>query len=143
MPTAQHVVTYSSRERNDQIIAVVEPERLGLRLDRPTVLAEPGNTATVTIEVRRGEGLKGPAKIDVEIPRGVKGVSASPATIAVDADSGALKLKFSSDARGPFPSPITIARNSHGRRQTNHCRADVATRAQTLSRLAILVILIS
>ena len=41
----EHVVTYSSREQNDQVIAVVEPERLGLRLDRPTVLVEPGKTA--------------------------------------------------------------------------------------------------
>ena len=69
----EHVVTYSSREQNDQVIAVVEPERLGLRLDRPTVLVEPGKSAECKFDVRRGDGLTGPATVDVVIPRGHQG----------------------------------------------------------------------
>jgi hypothetical protein len=104
----EHVVTYSSREQNDQIIAVVEPERLGLRIDRPTVLAGPGKTAEVRLDVRRGEGLKGEAKIEVLIPRGVTGVSADSGSIGVGDQTATLKLRFGPDARGPFPSPLTI-----------------------------------
>jgi hypothetical protein len=104
----QHVVTYSSREQNDQVIAVVEPERLGLRLDRPTLLAELGKTATVRVSIRRGEGVGGPAVIDVLIPRSVKGVSTDSARIAAGAESGSLILRFADDARGPFPAPLTI-----------------------------------
>ena len=81
---------------------------MGLRLDRPTVLAEPGKTAEVELDPRRGDGLKGPATIEVEIPRGVKGVSVQPLTIAADMKTGALKLQFAADAHGPFPSPLTI-----------------------------------
>jgi hypothetical protein len=104
----EHVVTYSSREQNDQIIAVVEPERLGLRLDRPTVLAERGKTAEVTLDLRLGERLKGDAKIEVVIPRGVTGVSAESVSISAGAQTATLKLRFGPDARGPFPSPVTI-----------------------------------
>jgi hypothetical protein len=101
----EHVVTYSSREQNDQIIAVVEPERLGLRLDRPTILVEPGKTTEVRVEVRRGEGLKGDATVELVLPK-VKGVSGESVKIA--GDSGVLKLVFGPDARGPFTMPLTV-----------------------------------
>jgi hypothetical protein len=103
----EHVVTYSSREQNDQVIAVVEPERLGLRLDRPTVLVEPGKTADVKFEVRRGDGLLGAATVEVVVPRSVKGVSAEPLRLG-DATAGTLTLRFAADARGPYPAPLTI-----------------------------------
>ena len=101
-----HVITYSSREQNDQIIAVVEPERLGMRIERGTVLAQPGSTVELKIEVRRGEGLKGAANVEVIVPRGIKGVSA--AVLRVDGENGTLKVQFEKDAKGPFPMPLTI-----------------------------------
>jgi hypothetical protein len=104
----EHVLTYSSREQNDQIIAVVEPERLGLRIERPTVLAEPGKSVEVQFELRRGDGLKGAATVEVLVPRGIRGVSAQPVKIAADAETGMLKLHLAPDIRGPFPSPLTL-----------------------------------
>jgi hypothetical protein len=104
----EHVVTYSSREQNDQVIAVVEPERLGLRLDRPTVLVEPGKSLELKIDVHRGEGLVGPAAVEMLIPRNVKGVSAEPVRIGAGSTGGTLTLRFAADCRGPFPSPLTV-----------------------------------
>jgi hypothetical protein len=104
----EHVITYSSREQNDQVIAVVEPERLGLRLDRPTVLVEPGKSFELKIEVHRGEGLVGSAAVEVLIPRSVRGVSAEPVRIRADSTSGTVTLHFAANCRGPFPSPLTI-----------------------------------
>jgi hypothetical protein len=104
----EHVVTYSSREQNDQIIAVIEPERLGLRIERPTVLVQPGGTAEVKLDLRRGEGLTGAATIEVLIPRGVNGVSAQPVKIEANHGVATLTLHFAADARGPFPSPLTL-----------------------------------
>lgn len=105
---SEHAVTYSSREQNDQIIAVVEPERLGLRLDRPTVLVEPGKAATVRVTVRRGEGIKGEATLELVVPRGVSGVSGSSRKIPASAEEGTLTLQFAADAGGPFASPVTV-----------------------------------
>jgi len=104
----EYVVTYSSREQNDQVIAVVEPERLGLRLDRPTVLVQPGKSADVRFDLRRGDGLTGPATVEVAIPRGVRGVSAEQVRVAADATGGAVTLRFAADCHGPFPAPLTI-----------------------------------
>jgi hypothetical protein len=104
----EHVVTYSSREQNDQVIAVVEPERLGLRLDRPTVMVERGKSLELKIEVHRGEGLVGRAAVEVLIPRSVKGVTADPVRIGADSTSGKVMLRFAADCRGPFPSPLTV-----------------------------------
>ena len=58
----EHVVTYSSREQNDQIIAVVEPERLGLNsTGRPSWRRRAGRS-NVKFDLRRGEGLRGRAR---------------------------------------------------------------------------------
>jgi hypothetical protein len=105
---SEHFVNYSSREQNDQIIAVVEPERLGLRLDRPTVLVEPGKTATVRVSVRRGEGIKGEATLELIVPRGVSGVSAASFKVPANVEEGTLALQFAADARGPFANPVTV-----------------------------------
>ncbi|HEX3147085.1 MAG TPA: hypothetical protein VHR66_03325 [Gemmataceae bacterium] len=104
----RHVVTYSSREQNDQVIAVVEPERLGLRLDRPTVLVEPGKSAAIKIEVRRGDGLAGDALVEVLIPRSVKGVTAASTRVTAATSSGIVTLQFAADANAPFPAPLTL-----------------------------------
>lgn len=58
-----HVVNYSSREQNDQIIAVVEPERLSIRVDRPTVRVEKSKSVELPVVVRRGVGLKGNVQV--------------------------------------------------------------------------------
>ncbi len=102
----EHVVNYSSREQNDQIIAVVEPERLAIRLDRPTVLVEPNTSVELKVTVSRAKGLAGDAKIEVLVPREIAGVSAKP--IAVAGEVGTLRLEFGPTARGPFVRPLTI-----------------------------------
>jgi hypothetical protein len=79
-----------------------------LRLDRPTVLVEPGKMATVRVTVRRGEGIKGEAKLDLIVPRGVSGISAESVKVLQTAENGSLTLKFAADALGPFPSPVAV-----------------------------------
>jgi hypothetical protein len=105
---SEHVVTFSSREQNEQVIAVVEPERLGLRLDRETLRVEPGATAEIVITLGRGEGLSAPAKIEVVIPSHFRGVTAEPLEFGTGATEGKLKLRFAADAKGPFNAPLVI-----------------------------------
>lgn len=96
----EHVVTYSSREQNDQVIAVVEPERLGLRIERPTVLIEPSGKAELKVEVRRGEGVSGTAKVELILPAGTTGITAD--AVQVNDESGTLIVRFAGNVRGPF-----------------------------------------
>jgi hypothetical protein len=105
---SEHVVVFSSREQNEQVIAVVEPERLGLRLDRETLRVEPGATAEIAITLGRGEGLAAPAKIEVVIPAHFRGMTAAPLDLAAGATDGKVRLRFTADAKGPFNAPLLI-----------------------------------
>ena len=87
---SEHVVNYSSREQNDQIIAVVEPERLSLRADSPTIRVEKNSSATLTVTVRRGIGLAGPIAVTAETRPG----SLDSPKITVDPKNETGKLTF-------------------------------------------------
>ena len=104
----EHTITYSSREQNDQIIAVVEPERLNLQLDRQTIRVEPGSETEVPIQLGRAASLQESAVIDVEMPGHFKGVQAERLLLAGGVKQGRVRLRFSSEARGPFNAPLTI-----------------------------------
>ena len=62
---AEHYVSYSSVQQNDQIIAVVETGRLGLEVEKSSLLAGGGKTVAVPVKVSRGKGLAGPVKVEL------------------------------------------------------------------------------
>ncbi len=62
---AEHYVSYSSVQQNDQIIAVVEAGRLSVGLEKPAVVAARGKSVAVPVKVGRGKGLAGPIKVEL------------------------------------------------------------------------------
>lgn len=104
----EHVVSYSSTAQNDQMIAVVEPGRLGLQLDVPSVPVTPDGERTLAVSIQRAKDLTGAAKISAVVPANVTGVSATPITIAADGADGELKLRFAREVRGPSSLAVTI-----------------------------------
>jgi len=105
---SEHVVTYTSQEQNDQIIAVVEPERLSLDLDRQTIRVEPGSEVQLGIKIARGVGLSEPALVEVEVPANFKGIDAARLELPGSAGDGKLRIRFSKEAIGPFNMPLTV-----------------------------------
>jgi hypothetical protein len=99
---SEHTVSFSSVQPNEQIILVIEPERLGLEADKSSLRAAPGGSVAVTVRVRRGKGLHGPARIELAASPLLRGVSAESLTIAADQEQATLTLRFTADARGPF-----------------------------------------
>src|SRR5207245_7387833 len=88
--------------QNEQIVAVVEPGRLGLE-------AEPGSLTaagekSVTVKVTRGKGLQGPVKVELVLPAHLRGIEAEALTIPADQTKGELKLRFSGDTKGAINS---------------------------------------
>jgi hypothetical protein len=104
---AEHYVSYSSVQQNDQIIAVVETGRLGLELEKPAVLAARGNSVAVPLKISRGKGLIGPVKVELILPPHLHGASAEPIVVAADLSAGALTVRFG-EAPGPFNMPLTV-----------------------------------
>ena len=53
---AEHYVSYSSVQQNDQIIAVVEAGRLGVEVEKPASWRRRGKSVAVPVKVSRGQG---------------------------------------------------------------------------------------
>src|SRR5207248_2389794 len=83
---AEHVVSFTSVAPNEQLIAVVEPGRLGVELGHGSLTARPGTTVTLPVTVQRGKGLTGAAKVELLLPAHVRGVTAEPVTVAAGGD---------------------------------------------------------
>jgi hypothetical protein len=90
-----HEVSFSSVEQNMQIIVVVEPGRVGLEPGRTSLRITPGGSVELPFRVQRGDGLKGPATVELTP---VPGVSAAPVTVVAGHSDGVLTLRFAKDA---------------------------------------------
>ena len=105
---SEHVVTYSSREQNDQIIAVVEPERLSLDLDRPVLRVEPGAVIELGFKIGRAEGLTAAGSVEVEAPPHLKGIESERIELPAGAVKGKITIRILKEAKGPFNAPLTV-----------------------------------
>ncbi|MEQ1826101.1 MAG: PPC domain-containing protein [Pirellula sp.] len=105
---ATHKVSFTSGEQFDQIIVLVDPGQLDIRLDRDSVKATPGGEAELSVTVGRGQGFTGSVKIELITPEHIKCVSASPIWIEQDQKGGKLKLTFANEQLTPFNMPLTI-----------------------------------
>src|SRR5262249_39275522 len=101
----EHTVSFSSTAQNEQVVAVIEPGRLGLEVVPAWVTAEPGQTATVTVKVARGKGLHGPATVEVASGPS-RGVVAEPVVIAAGAESAELRVRFAADGKPTVSGPV-------------------------------------
>jgi hypothetical protein len=105
---SEHAVTFSSVAQNEQLVAVIEPGRLGVELGRESVAAEPGKAVTLPVRVSRGKGLRGAAKVELILPKHVRGVTAEPVMIPADRDAGELRIRFADGTLGPFNLPLVV-----------------------------------
>jgi hypothetical protein len=104
----EHVVSYTSAGQNEQIIAVVEPSRLGVETGRTSLAAVPGGFVTVPVKISRGKGLTGPVKLELLLPAHVRGVTVDPLRIPADQSRGTLTLRFATGTCGPFTAPLVL-----------------------------------
>ncbi len=113
---SEHVVNYSSREQNDQIIAVVEPERLSLKLDNVTARLSPAGQVAVAFTVRRGIGLAGPVEVSAEFH--TESVLCEKVTVADKLEAGRLVFKPKGAVKELTPVAVTVRavfKDEHGR----------------------------
>ena len=103
-----HKVCYASDQQNDQLIVLVDPGQLEVRVQPKSVLAIPGGSARVRIEVGRGKSVNLPVTAELHIPDHVRGVTAEPVIIEPDQSTGTLEIHFTKEQLGPFNMPISI-----------------------------------
>lgn len=105
----QHPVSYTSFEQSDQIIVLVDPERMSLHLPQTSLRAIPGSTVRLPFEVRRGSGVSGPVTVQMECPQHIRGVNCAPLLLAESESSGELTLRFAKEFAGPWNMPLKIS----------------------------------
>ena len=111
-----HTVSYSSNDQHNQMIALVDPGRLALRLSRTTFATVPGQRLELPLRLQRDRGLDQSVRIELVVPRGCHGVSAVPVEIAGNQNSGTLIMELTKAASGFDFHPLTIRATSHDER---------------------------
>lgn len=104
-----HPVSYTSFEQNDQIIVLVDPERMSLHLPQTSVRATPGTEVRLPFEVRRGNGVTGDVIVQLELPPHIHGLSCTSLLLPADKSAGELILNFSNKSLGPFNMPLKVS----------------------------------
>jgi hypothetical protein len=102
-----HKVSFTSGEQADQIIVLVDPGQLDLRLNRSSIKAIAGGEAEIDVRVGRGNGITGPVEVTLVTPSHIRCVTAEPLRIADDESQGGMKLKFAAGL-DPINMPLTI-----------------------------------
>lgn len=105
---AQHVVSYSSNDQNNQMIALVDPGRFAVQLPRTTLQAKPGQRIELPLRIQRGPGLSNSVAVEVIASNAIRGVTAPKIDVARDADQALLALDFADMISGVEIHPLTI-----------------------------------
>lgn len=103
-----HDVSYTSFEQNDQIIVLVDPGRMNLRLERSSLLANRGGESDLRFEVQRGADLAGPLRVELLLPRHMQGIVCEPVQLNDTETAGVLKLRFGGAGAGPLNMPLVV-----------------------------------
>ncbi len=103
----RHVVSFTSTAQNEQIVAILSPGLLAVSVDPASASVRPGAATPVRVRVRRARSELGPVRIELVLPRHLRGVSAVPLLLEADASEGTLHLDVAEGA-GPFNMPVTV-----------------------------------
>jgi hypothetical protein len=104
---SDHVVSFTSTHQNEQVIAVIEPGRLGIEVDHTSLTVTPGKTIPIAVRMLRGPGLQGPVKLELVVASHVHGVTADAVEIPADQERATLAIRFA-DGAGPFNAPLVL-----------------------------------
>jgi hypothetical protein len=104
----EHAVSFTSINQNEQLVAVVQPGRLGVEVERPSLTAEPGKTVNVAVTVSRARGLDGSVKVDLNVPDHMRFIAADAVEVPAGQTKAVLAVHFAADAAGPYNMPVVV-----------------------------------
>ncbi len=104
----EHEVSFTSTAQNEQIIAVIEPDRLGVEVEKPTLIVGPDQTVTLPVRVVRGKGLVGPARVELAVPPHLHGITCEPVVLAANEQEATLTIHFAGSSARRVNMPLTV-----------------------------------
>lgn len=103
-----HIVSYSSNDQHNQMIALVDPGRFAVQLPRTTLSARPGQQIELPVRIQRSHGLAQSVSVELVASGGVNGVSAATIEISGDRSEGSLPIKLAEKLAGLELRPMII-----------------------------------
>ena len=104
----EHVVSYTSLGENQQIIVLVDPGQLTVDSNKQSFLAKPRGSLKVKVRIGRGGVLKGRGcKIELVMPKHIKGIRCKPVKIGPKETIAELKVQFAAKI-GPLNAPLVV-----------------------------------
>jgi hypothetical protein len=100
---AAHTVSFTTRDQNEQMIALVSPSVLRIVAEKSSLLVEPGAEAIVPLQIKRDRTVTSPVRLELALPRHLRDISAEPLIVPPDADRAEFRLRF-----GPSPGPLNM-----------------------------------
>ncbi len=111
-----HIVSYSSINPNEQMIAVLESGKLDVSCASPDVGYEPGKTALVHLEIFRAPGLIGDVTFETVFPDWT-GIKNSTTIVKADSSKVVIEVSMPANINAAFPvfinSNLKQANSSH------------------------------
>jgi len=99
-----HKVCFTTRDQNEQLIAVVTASAMRLSLERRTYAIQPNRELRIPVTIRRDRSASSPIRLELGVPRHMRDISAEPVDVLADSDQGTLIVKI-----GPQPGPLNMA----------------------------------
>ena len=103
-----HRISFSSVNQNEQLVAVIGPGMLALEADRLSHTAVPGKAFTVSVHVKRGQGIEGPVELTLVLPTHLQGLTAVKTTIPAKQERGDIVIHCAAKLAGPFNMPVIL-----------------------------------
>ena len=102
-----HKVCFTTKEQNEQLIALVSPASLRLGLDRATYTFVPGSELVIPVALKRDASVNSPVRLELVVPPHMQGISAEPVAAPAGAAQATLVLRFGASP-GPLNMPVVI-----------------------------------
>lgn len=96
----KHIVSFTSVEQNEQCIVLIDPNRLSVETTLRSIRREPGAEIRIPFRIARGNGLRGPVRVELLIPKTVAGVLCDPVEVPEGSNAGILILRFAAENAG-------------------------------------------
>jgi hypothetical protein len=104
-----HVVSFSTHNDDDQVVVLASPPLLTVESPQRTMIARPGATVRLPLNIRRSAQLNDAViKVELAPARHVHGVSAQPCEVRPSSTDCELVLQFDEHDLGPWNAPLIV-----------------------------------
>ena len=104
----KHKISYTSKERDDQLISVAAAGLVSLETLTHSFTVAPNSEFTIPLTIRREPVVRQfPMRVKLVVPAHVKDIFAAPIELAPGQSTGTLKIK-TANSPGPLNAPFKI-----------------------------------